>query len=266
MINGTIYKITCLVNGKCYIGQTFQPVKKRWAEHKKGNGSKAIYHAIQKYGLEMFKFEILHEGITCRHILNELEILLISSHNSFRNGYNQHSGGQDEYRLSKLWKHADEICHLYTIEEKSLAQIARQFDTSKVMIMTILEANQIKRRDKSPAWEYSEEICRLYTEELISCVEIASMIEVSEGTILRILKKHNIKTRKVGKLLDNLWEYQNEICRLYTVEMKSTGEIAEIYNTNRMRIHRILKANNIKAKYRRRRQKTKDCQLTLNFE
>lgn len=250
MKNGIIYKITCIANGKCYIGQTFQPIEQRWAGHKRGNGNIPLYDDIRKYGLEMFKFEILHEGIDCPDVLNEIETLLIASHNSIKKGYNR-SRKQGGHLLSDVWEHANEICRLYTIEKKSLARIASQFDTSKVMIMRILEVNQIKRREKSQAWEHSEEICRLYTEELKSLAEIANIFEVSEKTISNILKKHNIKMRP-RKQLDKLWEHQNEICRVYTVEMKTTGEIAEMYDTNRMQIHRILKANNIKTKYRGR--------------
>ena len=54
------------------------------------------------YGLEAFTCEVLHDGITDRGVLNVLEIALIEAHDAYRNGYNQHPGGQDEYRTLTL--------------------------------------------------------------------------------------------------------------------------------------------------------------------
>ena len=67
----------------------------RWQDLFKGRGSKALYNAIQKHGLAMFKFDLLHEGITCREVLNRLEIALIEAHNACTDGYHQNRGGQD---------------------------------------------------------------------------------------------------------------------------------------------------------------------------
>ena len=57
-----IYKITNLINGKCYIGQTTD-TKRRFSEHKaKGYGNernKVLYYAFDKYGIENFSFEII---------------------------------------------------------------------------------------------------------------------------------------------------------------------------------------------------------------
>ena len=49
-----IYKITNLINGKCYIGQTTD-ARRRWQEHRaKGYNqekNKILYYAFDKYGL-----------------------------------------------------------------------------------------------------------------------------------------------------------------------------------------------------------------------
>lgn len=56
-----IYKITNILNGKCYIGQA-KNYKQRFAQHKnyrRGNSEpkKTLYKAFDKYGLENFTFE-----------------------------------------------------------------------------------------------------------------------------------------------------------------------------------------------------------------
>jgi group I intron endonuclease len=61
---GYIYKITNIISGMAYIGQTTQKdPNTRWRGHinavKYGNGCPVLSHAIQKYGPESFKFEVL---------------------------------------------------------------------------------------------------------------------------------------------------------------------------------------------------------------
>ena len=57
-----LYQITNLINGKIYIGQT-NNITKRWSNHKSCNSpNTVIAKAIQKYGVENFKFEILYRN------------------------------------------------------------------------------------------------------------------------------------------------------------------------------------------------------------
>ena len=55
-----IYKITNLLNGKIYIGQSIH-IEKRWKEHCQNSSKSLISQAIQKYGKENFSFQILEE-------------------------------------------------------------------------------------------------------------------------------------------------------------------------------------------------------------
>ena len=61
---GYIYRITNILNGKSYIGETKQvDVQSRWNNHIKSietkNGATALIGALEKYGQENFKFEVL---------------------------------------------------------------------------------------------------------------------------------------------------------------------------------------------------------------
>lgn len=53
---GRIYLITNLVNNKKYVGQTKQPVDRRWKRHiydaKVGNQNMPVHKAMMKYGLQ----------------------------------------------------------------------------------------------------------------------------------------------------------------------------------------------------------------------
>lgn len=58
-----IYKITNLINGKSYIGQT-NDYKRRFREHREKNyekSDKLLYKAFDKYGIENFSFEVIED-------------------------------------------------------------------------------------------------------------------------------------------------------------------------------------------------------------
>jgi group I intron endonuclease len=89
-----IYKITNLENGKLYIGQTIQNLKKRWRQHKFDalKQKTLLSKAICKYGKLSFSIEIVEE-LDDQSLLDEREVHWISYFNSFVNGYNSTSGG-----------------------------------------------------------------------------------------------------------------------------------------------------------------------------
>ena len=91
---GSIYMITNTENGKAYIGQTIHDAeKKRLSYHLNGRGSKLIKRAVEKYGKDVFVFEILHDGVI-PELLDSYEIEAIAKHNTFApNGYNLTFGG-----------------------------------------------------------------------------------------------------------------------------------------------------------------------------
>lgn len=93
----TVYKITNLVNNKCYIGSS-ENVYKRWNEHKDNayRPSSNSYNyplqcAFRKYGEQNFKFEILKDDFKTRYDCEEYEHDMIVLYNSANNkyGYNQ---------------------------------------------------------------------------------------------------------------------------------------------------------------------------------
>jgi group I intron endonuclease len=90
---GIIYKTTCLLNNKIYIGQSSYNVNSYF-----GSGN-LILKAVKKYGKENFKKEILEEGDFTQEELDNLEIKYIQEYNSrdLNIGYNIKKGG---YKLT----------------------------------------------------------------------------------------------------------------------------------------------------------------------
>lgn len=90
-----IYKITHKITGKSYIGQS-NNIERRFGEHKTA-GSKSripVDIAIQKYGADMFLYEILE--ICGTEELNEKETYWIRLFNTNKTGYNCSEGGDQQ--------------------------------------------------------------------------------------------------------------------------------------------------------------------------
>lgn len=97
-----VYKHTS-PSGKVYIGITRQKPNRRF---KGGNGYSAnshFYSAIQKYGWDAFRHEVLFEYLSADDA-GELEKILIRRHRSTdpERGYNQEPGGLVPDNLSEL--------------------------------------------------------------------------------------------------------------------------------------------------------------------
>lgn len=93
---GIIYKVTNIINGKMYIGQTKTGLKARKRNHKHNCVHKKynsiLHSAIRKYGWDNFRWEIIDSCYSFEQ-LNKLEIYYIGYYNTYNNGYNATLGG-----------------------------------------------------------------------------------------------------------------------------------------------------------------------------
>ena len=142
---GYIYKITNLINNKCYIGQTIKNIEERWNRHKRDafnkknyNYNYPLYKAFRKYGLENFSFEIIEECNISE--LNEKEIYWIQYYDSYKNGYNQTTGGKGNRLLDLDEK---EIIKCYE-KEQNIITVSKIFNCSRHTINNILHKNNVK--------------------------------------------------------------------------------------------------------------------------
>lgn len=99
-MKGYIYKLTCTITGKVYIGKTID-INRRMVQHSKitPKYSHHLANAIKKYGMANFKEEILFEvEAEDRAVLNtalsNAEKSYIEQYDSYRIGYNSTVGGE----------------------------------------------------------------------------------------------------------------------------------------------------------------------------
>lgn len=140
-----IYKITNLINGKCYIGQSVN-IEKRWGEHitiynHPRCSNYHIYKAFRKYGIENFSFSVIEE---CKQaLLNEREKFWIAQYDSFKHGYNMTIGGDGSELIERsvvyrLWDEG------FTMEE-----IAEKVQCSQVTISRIIRGYEKYNKNDS---------------------------------------------------------------------------------------------------------------------
>lgn len=93
----SIYKITNLINSKCYIGFTTHS-EDRWYNHKAyanyDRKNTHLYNAMKHYGVDNFSFEVIYESTDEPHTHNVMENYFINEYDSFNKGYNMTLGGE----------------------------------------------------------------------------------------------------------------------------------------------------------------------------
>ena len=89
-----IYQITNSVNNKIYIGQTWYSLEQRFIAHKSSNNKvcRKLHNAFNKYGRENFAISEICQTDN-QEDADSLEIFLIKSRDTIKNGYNLREGG-----------------------------------------------------------------------------------------------------------------------------------------------------------------------------
>ncbi len=204
---GLIYKAT-FPNGKVYIGQTTQTLEKRKYQHRRDaidlNRKSPFFFAINKYGWENVKWEIVEEGDFTAEELDEKEIYYISFYHSCLddencNGYNvlrgRHNNDSLKIRLKDMIPTLDKIIQMNKngIEEKEIAKEVN------------LDVDTIKGILKGRTWRYYTGIKRVPSQvNYLSFTEIEEILQMHKDG-----KSYQEIADKLGRNKTTIWEVLN---------------------------------------------------------
>lgn len=197
-----VYRVTNLVNGKVYIGQTIRTFNKRYggagvgAERMKGyydiptNGKNThLHNALIKYGTDNFKVDILCQCETIEE-LNKQEEFYIEVYNStdYGNGYNKQSGG-DNKRRGVVWR-LERLLHRDT-DRLFFADLLKKKYIDKDTMFNLLNTPvvYIKKTGNKKYYKYY-----YYPNIRICCVE--NKLNVEDGFCMAMRKRDNSRENK----------------------------------------------------------------------
>jgi len=134
-----VYKITNIINGKIYIGQSVD-IERRWRQHKKigrnlsedkysRDYDKVLYRAMRKYGVDSFEFSIIEECDESE--LYEREQYWIKFYESTTigdKGYNLNDGGAGGGGVHQM-----RSAYQYSLDGNFIAEYRSIKDASKAM-------------------------------------------------------------------------------------------------------------------------------------
>lgn len=164
-----IYKITNIITNKSYIGQTIRTVDKRWKEHCRDKRKTNYFaNSIRKYGIECWTVEIL-ETVQDLSMLNEREMYWISYYDTFINGYNNTSGGENGKLFSEETKRKISKSNTGKIpaEESKL----KNAESHKGLVMTTENKKKLSKRMQGNKYN-TNRILSLETKEKMSLSKI----------------------------------------------------------------------------------------------
>lgn len=204
-----IYKITNLINGKMYVGQSVD-IDKRWREHKRElnlnhHYNRYLQKSWNKYKAENFEFSILEVVKRCKGDLNEREIYWIDNLSTFQPaGYNLSLGGEGNLGLKHTQASKDKISKIQmgrklTPEWKRNISISHKGITPK-NIQIFLDMNEAS---KVNICQYS--LDDIFIKEWTDGIQECSRIMGIEATnLVKVLKG---KHQTCGGFI---WKYSDE--------------------------------------------------------
>lgn len=251
------------VNGKRYVGQTQNSLKKRIKDHYyQSLEPRIVFHkALNKYGSD-FDWEILESDINTIEELNKKERYYISKMNSLisGHGYNVKLGGDNHKRVSGEY-HPNYGKTLEEIHGKKMAEHIRK---------KIAEVHKGTQHSEEHKKKISEQTCGKnnpryreidikYIKKLYksgkSLLEISQELNLSRTQVKQRLVDEGVQLRSQSEQCKIRYNSYHDHGRYYTVNVQymidlytkghSIPSIAKYLNIDRNKVRRELQRNNV---------------------
>lgn len=167
-----IYKITCLINNKIYIGKTETSIQQRWEEHCRASFLEshsdynfAFHRAIRKYGKENFIVEEI-DTTNDSEELKEKEKYWIQYYDSYNNGYNSTLGGDGQCKYNY-----DDIVNYYLNNDFSVLKTCQHFKIYDQVVYSALKSKNIDYKNlksKNQKNKYNKKILMVETNKIFN--------------------------------------------------------------------------------------------------
>lgn len=202
-----VYKHTNKINGKCYIGQTYD-IKKRWHSSCYKHCEK-FYQAIKKYGWDNFTHEIIK--ICNENNVDYWESFYISKYDSMNNGYNLNSGGnkykifseETKQKISKSNKgkkrskeaiEKSRRANIGKIKSQETREKLRQANLGKHPSEASKEKNRIAHLGKKLSFETREKLRQSHLKNPVPQKQIEQLYQASMKTRKKV---KNVETEEI---------------------------------------------------------------------
>lgn len=251
-----IYKITNLINNKCYIGQSID-INKRWHKHLYADSSNSVIHtAIKKYGKNNFLFEVIEECPV--EALNDREIYWIQYYNSYKEGYNCTLGGdtgnhynyEEIYTLWNSGLNCQEIQNKLNCNSSTITRALRYFDISEEQVRNRAVnkkqyvAIDIDTNKPLKIFNGSYEIYNFFNGKLSDVTTLKKNIENRYrmfGFYWEYLDENNIPKKELNE--EEFLSYQQKQLKIYNTEQKLliSEKQRKVERPNRQRLKELIR-------------------------
>lgn len=156
-----VYLVTNRINGKRYVGQTSQPLQKRWNRHKSPMNhrrSSYLFNAINRHGADAFEIRpLVIVGTKQEMDLYEKQLIKIWDLRNPQKGYNltEGGGGMLGFKLSKETKQKMSV-HVKSEQHKARISASKMGNKSRLGIKHSEETKQ-RMSEKAAGRKFSEE-------------------------------------------------------------------------------------------------------------
>ena len=201
---GIIYSIICKVNQKRYIGQTTKNLSVRWKQHiaeSKNNTNRPLYNSINKYGVGMFVVRELEADVPYEK-LSERESYWIEQFDTFNNGFNLTTGGEQNKNLSPEVREKISSTMLGVSKtEEHTSKMRKTLKERNIGFSVIGDGKHLRMQIKAICVENGKE---LFFDSIRQC---GQELHILENNISRAISKgwlcSGYKFEKIGRQTNN---------------------------------------------------------------